>query len=130
MFNKYIIHIDTGRTWRGGQNQVYLLIAALKERNVKQLLITPSGSPLEEKVKELGIEIENIDPLNDFDLVSAFKLRKFIKRENPDVLHFHTAKSLGMGSLLLRRLSVKTVFRNLCKQLFNDMNLANCMLIF
>ncbi len=107
---KYIIHFDTGRSWRGGQNQVYLLIAGLKNYGIKQLLITPEGSPLEKKVKKLNIEVKNLNPVNDIDFVSGIKFRKIVKKKNPDIIHFHTSKSLGIGCWALRGVKVKTVF--------------------
>ncbi len=110
MKKKYVIHFDTGRTWRGGQNQVRLLMAGLKEFDINQLLITPKESLLEEKAVKMNIPVINIDPINDIDIFSGIKFRKLIKNENPDIVHFHTAKSLGVGNWALRGLNVKTVF--------------------
>jgi glycosyltransferase involved in cell wall biosynthesis len=105
----YIVHFDTGRSWRGGQNQVYILMQGLKGYDVKQLLITPKNSPLQEKAEEIGIAVKNLDPKNDIDFISGFKLRKIIKQESPDVIHYHTAKSLGVGHFALKSLPVKKV---------------------
>lgn len=106
----YAVHFDTGRSWRGGQNQVYSLISGLRSFGIKQLLITPEGSPLEKHVKDLNIDIENIDPVNDLDIAGGIRFRKIIKRENPGIVHFHTSKSLGVGCWALRGLNIKTVF--------------------
>ncbi|MFH1415319.1 MAG: glycosyltransferase [Elusimicrobiota bacterium] len=108
--NRYIIHFDTGRSWRGGQNQVFLLMSGLKEHGLKQLLVTPAGSPLEKAVSATGIETTPLQPLNDIDIISGLRLRRIIKKERPDIVHFHTSRSLGIGAWALRGLPVKTVY--------------------
>ncbi len=105
-----IVHLDTGRTWRGGQNQVFLLIRELKKRGLEQLLITPPGTPLEQKIQNMGVKIKNLNPANDLDIISGWKLKKIVSNYAPGIVHFHTAKSLGVGSLTLRKFRKKTVF--------------------
>ncbi|MGM0441620.1 MAG: glycosyltransferase family 4 protein [Elusimicrobiota bacterium] len=105
-----VVHFDTGRGWRGGQNQVYLLIRELKKMGVDQLLVVPEKSPLEEKGQEIGVKIKNLDPANDIDIIRGLKLRKIVKKYDPGTVHFHTAKSLGIGALALRKMDIKTVF--------------------
>jgi len=107
---RLVAHFDTGRSWRGGQNQVYLLIRELEKKGVKQILIAPKKSPLFLKSSGLGVKCMHLDPLNDLDFFAALKLKKIIKAEKADILHFHTAKALGIGSWGLKGLPVKTVF--------------------
>jgi len=47
-----VAHLDTGRTWRGGQAQALLLMRELRARGVDQLLLAPPG-PLVERALEL-----------------------------------------------------------------------------
>ncbi|MFC2061895.1 glycosyltransferase [Elusimicrobiota bacterium] len=104
------MHFDTGRTWRGGQNQVFLLMSGLKKEGMKQHLVTPADSPLEKKAIELGIEVSSVDPANDLDVIKGLKFRRIAKKEKPDIIHFHTSKSLGIGCWALAGVKVKTVF--------------------
>ncbi|MFW6129714.1 MAG: glycosyltransferase family 4 protein [Atribacterota bacterium] len=110
MGKKHIIHFDTGRKWRGGQNQVYLLIKGLKRYNIKQSLISPQNSPLSKKVKKLNIQTINLDPTNDMDFLSGIKLRRIVKRISPRIIHFHTSKSLGIGALSLGFTRLKKIY--------------------
>jgi glycosyltransferase involved in cell wall biosynthesis len=41
-----ILHVDGGRHWAGGQNQVRLLMRELATMGVEQLCLCPAGSPL------------------------------------------------------------------------------------
>lgn len=108
--NKYVIHFDTGRSWRGGQNQVYLLINGLKKFGIRQLLVTPKESPLQKKIQSINIDYINLDPKNDLDILNGIRLRRIVKKEKPDIIHFHTSKSLGIGNWALRGLRIKSVF--------------------
>jgi succinylarginine dihydrolase len=71
---KNIIHFDTGRGWRGGQNQVYLLIRELKKCGINQTLIAPGESPLIQKIREAGIDTYELDSRDDIDLKAVYKL--------------------------------------------------------
>ncbi|MBN2406776.1 MAG: glycosyltransferase [Elusimicrobia bacterium] len=106
----YLIHFDTGRTWRGGQDQVFLLMKGLKEAGVRQILIAPRGSVLEQRVKNLNITVKNLAPANDVDIRCGLKLRKIVKRHVPGLLHLHTSRALGMASWALRGIGIKKVF--------------------
>jgi glycosyltransferase involved in cell wall biosynthesis len=106
---KYVMHFDTGRGWRGGQDQVFLLVSGLREYGIRQLVVTPAGSSLEDKVRGINVGVKNIDPLNDLDIMEGLRFRSIVKRETPGIVHFHTSRSLGIGSWSLRGLKLKTV---------------------
>ena len=46
-----VAHLDTGRSWRGGQGQVLLLMRELRDQGVEQELLAPAG-PLLEKAAQ------------------------------------------------------------------------------
>ena len=50
-----VLHIDSGKTWRGGQRQLYFLVKGLKELGVEQYALI-SNKQLKDKLKNLGIE--------------------------------------------------------------------------
>ena len=50
-----IAHLDTGRTWRGGQAQVLLLMRELRVRGHEQILLAPPG-PLLDRARAEGFE--------------------------------------------------------------------------
>ncbi len=99
-----VMHFDTAPGWRGGQNQVFLLMRELKKYNISQLLLSPPGSPLGEKSKELGIDFVALNVKNDLDIPAGLKLRKKVKDFMPDIIHFHTSRALGVGSWALKNI--------------------------
>ena len=54
-----VAHLDTGRTWRGGQAQALLLMRELRARGVSQLLLSPPG-PLADRALDDGFERERL----------------------------------------------------------------------
>jgi len=90
-----VFHIDSEKTFRGGQRQVLYLLEGLKKRGVENFLFCPVKSPLferAEKVRKIPAAMRG-----EFDIFSAFKIAKFINREKPDILHCHSAHALSAG---------------------------------
>jgi glycosyltransferase involved in cell wall biosynthesis len=69
----FSIHVDTARTWRGGQNM---------------------------RADE-GLELIPIAARTEVDLTAAWRLARVLKRLQPDVLHAHDAHATAMASLAL-----------------------------
>lgn len=86
-----VIHIDSEKYFGGGQNQIYLLNKYLLKNGVKSIVFCPENSPLFFKLKRNGYEVY---PLN---LKSVLN---FIRRENPDILHIHSGKSLTISHII------------------------------
>lgn len=83
-----VLHVDTGRTLRGGQRQALLLIRALAARGVTAALLAPARSPLLESARSAGI------PAGALSLLS---LRRAARRY--DLLHCHDARSHTLAAL-------------------------------
>ncbi len=49
-----ILHVDSGRSWRGGQRQVFLLATGLRDLGYRTLVVAPTGSPLIRRLALLG----------------------------------------------------------------------------
>lgn len=57
-----IIHLASGREWRGGQNQVLLLTQALAraDGHLKQVVVTGRGTPLAERLQTAGVPVREV----------------------------------------------------------------------
>lgn len=86
-----VLHVDSGREWRGGQRQVHLLASGLKARGFDTAIVAPAGSPLIDKSRAHEIATFALPLRGDLDLSSALALRKIIDRVKPDVVHAHDA---------------------------------------
>ena len=95
------LHIDAGRSWRGGQRQVYLLAKALRARGREPLVVGVAGSPLLERLQASGIATASTPMRSDWDLRSAKRLRSIIRAWRPHVVHAHDARSHAIALIAL-----------------------------
>jgi len=91
-----VAHLDTGRTWRGGQAQVLLLLRALAVRGVVQRLLAPQG-PLLERAQAEGFAVERWAPRTEWDVFAAARARALLRAFRADVAHCHSAHAHATG---------------------------------
>jgi glycosyltransferase involved in cell wall biosynthesis len=116
-----ILHINTERTWRGGEQQTLNLLAGLNERQIAGHLICQAGSLMEKRAVRAGMDVFPITMRGEIDLAASFQIRKLINEFNYNIIHAHTshAHSLaflasirtGVIRLVTRRVDF-TIFRN------------------
>src|SRR4029079_7229871 len=96
----FSLHIDTSRTWRGGQNQVLLTVNGLRSLGHRAALVAHPDGELRKRVDE-GLELIPIAPRSEMDLAAAWRLARVIKRLRPEVIHAHDPHGVAMASLAL-----------------------------
>src|SRR5215813_13652015 len=84
----FSLHIDTARTWRGGQNQVLLTVNGLRSIGQRAALVAHPDGELRRRAEE-GLELVPLAPRTEMDLSAAWRLSRVVKRLAPDVLHAH-----------------------------------------
>ena len=94
------LHIDTARTWRGGQNQVLLTVNGLRAIGQRAALVAHPDGELRRRAAE-GLDLIPIAPRTEMDLSAAWRLSRVIKRLAPDVIHAHDPHGVAMASLAL-----------------------------
>ncbi len=92
-----ILHIDTERTWRGGQRQATYLFEALYKRGYKTKMICRPNSKLQEFCRQKKLPYKIIPMKNEFCLFSALKIAKMCKSENYQIAHLHSAHAVAVG---------------------------------
>lgn len=86
-----ILHINTEKTWRGGEQQLLNLLQGLNKRNITSHLACQPGSAMEERAKKAGIEVFPIAMHGEVDLLASYRLRRLITGFRYDILHSHTS---------------------------------------
>jgi L-malate glycosyltransferase len=94
----FSLHIDTARTWRGGQNQVLLTVNGLRAIGQRASLIAHPDGELRRRAAE-GLDLIPIAPRTEMDLSAAWRLSRVVKRLRPEVVHAHDAHGTAMASL-------------------------------
>ncbi len=87
-----ILHVETGRHFLGGPQQVIYLLDALRARGHDNILVCPPGSGIDRIAREHGIRVQNLFCAGDLDLPFAYRLTQFIRDEKPDLVHCHSRR--------------------------------------
>jgi glycosyltransferase involved in cell wall biosynthesis len=96
----FSLHVDTARTWRGGQNQVLLTVNGLRSIGHRAALVAHPGGELRQRVQE-GLELIPIAPRTEMDLTAAWRFSRIVRRLQPDVIHAHDPHGVAMAALAL-----------------------------
>lgn len=94
----FSLHIDTARTWRGGQNQVLLTVLGLRAAGHRAALVAHPAGELRQRAQE-GLELFPIAPRSEMDLSAAWKLSRLVRQLGPDVVHAHDPHAVAMAAL-------------------------------
>jgi glycosyltransferase involved in cell wall biosynthesis len=105
-----ILHVDSGRTWRGGQAQVDLLVRGLAARGHVQGVASPRGAPLAARIAAGGAAgLMHFAPGSDGDLPAAIGLAQGARRFHPDIVHLHDARAHATGWIAARAANARCV---------------------
>jgi glycosyltransferase involved in cell wall biosynthesis len=96
----FSLHIDTARTWRGGQNQVLVTVMGLRSLGHRTMLVAHPDGELRQRARE-GLDVFPLAPRTEMDLGAAWRLARLIKSLTPDVVHAHDSHAVAMASLAL-----------------------------
>jgi L-malate glycosyltransferase len=96
----FALHIDTARTWRGGQNQVLLTVLGMRALGHKAVLVAHPEGELHRRASE-GPDLVPLAPHNEVDLSAAWKLSRIIRQWRPAIVHAHDPHAVAMAGLAL-----------------------------
>ncbi|HIE94323.1 MAG TPA: glycosyltransferase family 1 protein [Acidobacteria bacterium] len=94
----FSLHVDTARTWRGGQNQALLTVLGLRAQGHRTALVAHPDGELRRRASE-GPDLIPIASSGDMDLRAAWKLSRVLRMMRPTVVHAHDAHAVTMVAL-------------------------------
>jgi len=93
-----VLHVDSGREWRGGQNQVRLLCRELaRDRSVTQVLVTKRGSELARRALQDRVTVEEVRWSIGLDPAVWMALGGVMVRFRPQIVHAHDSHALWLA---------------------------------
>ncbi len=96
----FSMHIDTARTWRGGQYQVLLTVQGLRALGHRAVLVAHPDGELFRRMSE-GHDLIGLAPRNEVDLAAAWRLWRVIRQLHPEVVHAHDPHAVAVAALAL-----------------------------
>ena len=94
-----IAHINTEKTWRGGEQQMMNLVACLAELGHTNVCFARTGSALADRLKAAQISTYEFRPVFEWDVFSAKKLSGWMKKEKIDLVHVHSSHAMVQAAL-------------------------------
>jgi glycosyltransferase involved in cell wall biosynthesis len=102
------LHIDTAKTWRGGQNQALLTVLGLRGLGHRTVLVAHPQGELRRRAAE-GLDLIGLAPRSELDLAAAWRLARVLKQIEPEIVHAHdphgvavAAAAIGFGGLAVK----------------------------
>jgi glycosyltransferase involved in cell wall biosynthesis len=90
--------VASGREWRGGQRQVWLLAGALGRSGAEQVVVTGSGTELARRLQASGVRIRTASWQAGLDPRVLWPILQELRRSHA-VLHAHDAHSLTLAGV-------------------------------
>ena len=120
-----ILFCITKSNWGGAQRHVYDLAVAMKESGNEVFAAVGGEGLLKDKLEKAGVYTYSIASLGrDMSLgkdAGSFKeLYSVIRDKKPDVLHLHSPKAAGLGSLAGRMLGIRKIVYTVHGWTFNE----------
>jgi L-malate glycosyltransferase len=91
------VHIDTARTWRGGQNQALLTVLGLRARGHRTVLVAHPHGELRRRAAE-GPDLLPLAPRSELDLAAAWRLARILRDLRPAIIHAHDPHGVAMAA--------------------------------
>lgn len=91
-----VLHVSDSDEWSGGGAQLLGLARGIKDRGWQSLIACRPGSGLSKAAQESGLPVFHSALRQDYDLISAWRLARFIAAEKISVVHSHHSRSHGV----------------------------------
>lgn len=92
-----VLHIDSEKLWRGGQQQAVYLYEGMQKRGIPCSFVCQPQSKLEQYFQNHNLDYQAIPFGGELDLIAGFRLSKFVRKHNFTILICHSAHSLSWG---------------------------------
>ena len=93
------LHINTERTWRGGERQTLLLARGLRDRGHIAEVVCPPGSPLGERARECGLTTHEMPLRGELNPRAISRIRRLYRERAVDIVQMHTSHAHTLGVL-------------------------------
>jgi len=95
----HILHIDTERGWRGGERQALWLAQELARRGHACTVAARPDHPLAQRARDAGLPVVKCAPGFEGDPITAYRLRRAVRRFGIDIVHAHAGHDVTLGAL-------------------------------
>ncbi len=92
-----VLHVDTEKSWRGGQQQAVYLLEKMIKNGFYTAMICQPKSALEKYCQENFLPHFTIRMVNEIDFIAGFRIARICKKYGYEILHLHSSHALSIG---------------------------------
>jgi glycosyltransferase involved in cell wall biosynthesis len=92
-----VLHVDSARGWRGGQNQVLLAAREMARRGHEPVVACRAGGALEARARAASLRVLPLTFHGDLSLAAALRLARLLRRERYDAAQLHDPHAVAAG---------------------------------
>ena len=92
-----ILHINTEKTWRGGEQQTLYLAEGLAKRGHLSEIACQPGRELAMRAGAKEIAVHPVTMRAEWDIAAVMRLRSIIRKRSIDIVHMHTSHAHTLG---------------------------------
>ncbi len=92
-----VLHIDTEKGWRGGQQQVAYLLEAMLLENYDTALVCQPHSQIQRYCAERKLPHFSIRMLGEIDFIAGIRVALLARKRGYNILHLHSGHALAIG---------------------------------
>jgi glycosyltransferase involved in cell wall biosynthesis len=89
-----VLHVDAGREWRGGQNQVRLTAQGMRRRGHEVVLAARCGGVLAARAREAGLTVHEVPFGSELSPRAAAAMAGVLERVQPQIVQAHDPHSM------------------------------------
>jgi glycosyltransferase involved in cell wall biosynthesis len=93
------VHVDTERTWGGGQRQVVWLAEGLSRLGHGTWVVARQAGAFRDRLRHAGVEVTALAPAAEWDPVAAWRVRSLARRVRADLVVAHAAHAAALAAL-------------------------------
>src|ERR1051326_387155 len=105
----HIVHVDTGKDFRGGQELLLTLARGLRDRGHQQLIACPRDSALDQRARALELDVFSLPGFKPSRARSYLALREQLKKTPFEIVHAHDAHAQTISAVASAGLGIRRV---------------------
>jgi L-malate glycosyltransferase len=93
------LHLDSERSWRGGERQVLELMRRQREAGDEPHLAAPARGALYKRAAAEGFVVHAVPMRGTWDVASVLRIASIVRATRPHVVHWHAARAHALGAM-------------------------------
>jgi len=93
------LHVDTERTWRGGEQQALYLACGLRDRGHLAEVVGHPGSAFAERAREAGLTVHEQPLRGELNPAAILRIARLLRAGRFQIIHAHTSHAHTLAAL-------------------------------